>query len=76
MEIKRASVLILFVALLLGGCGSSDKVPGHTADEEKAIQEEKNLTPQQRIERIQNSPMPQGAKDAMIDKIKKENGIQ
>lgn len=76
-QVKRASIVVLLSALLLGGCGSGDNsVPGHTTAEEKAIQEEKNLTPQQRIERIQNSPMPEGAKAAMIAKIKQENGIK
>lgn len=60
---------------LLGGCGDSNQVPGHTADEQKAVDELKNQTPQQQIERIQNGPMPDSAKKAMIDKIKKENNL-
>lgn len=60
---------------LLGGCGS-DGPPPHTAAEQKAVDELKNQTPEQQIERIQNGPMPEAAKKAMIDKIKKENGIK
>lgn len=75
-QVKRVSVLAVFAALLLGGCGSSDAVPGHSAAEEKAIADQKNMTPEQKIEQIKTSPMPEGAKAAMIERIKRENGIQ
>lgn len=68
--------LLLLGTPLLGGCGSGDSVPSHTADEQKLVDQLKNETPQQQIERIQNGPMPQSAKDAMIKKIKDENGIK
>lgn len=67
---------MLFAALVLGGCGSADTVPSHSAAEDKAIAEAKNLTPEQQIERIKSGPMPEGAKAAMIDRIKQEHGIK
>lgn len=67
----------LTAALLLGGCGNSaDSVPAHSETEQKAIDAQAKLTPQQRIEQIQNSPLPPGAKTDMIAKIKSENGIK
>ncbi|CAN5489300.1 hypothetical protein BH11ARM2_BH11ARM2_08260 [soil metagenome] len=76
MSLRPAALAgALLAALLLGGCGSSG-VPDHTADEQKAVDELKNQTPQQQIDRIQNGPMPESAKKAMIDKIKKENGLK
>lgn len=76
-QVKRISLLAPLAALLLGGCGSGgDSVPGHTASEDKAINEAKNLTPEQQIERIKNSPQPEGAKAALIDRIKREHGIK
>jgi len=71
-----APLAAMLAALLMGGCSGGDSVPSHTAAEDKAMQDIKNLTPEQRIEQIKNAPMPEGAKAAMIDKIKKENGIQ
>ncbi|RYG23033.1 hypothetical protein EON82_15285 [bacterium] len=61
---------------LLGGCGSGDSVPTHTADEQKLVDQLKNETPEQQIERIQKGPMPESAKAAMIQKIKDEHGIK
>lgn len=58
------------------GCGSNNGTPPHTAEEEKAVQEAKNLTPEQQIERAKNSPMPQSAKDALIKSIKDKNGLK
>lgn len=77
-KVKLTSILVAAsAALLLGGCGSSDNsVPGHTAAEDAAIKEQANLTPQQQIERIQNSPQPEGAKAAMIERIKQQNGMK
>ena len=76
----RPRPLILASALLtlplLGGCGSADSVPSHTADEQKLVNELKNETPQQQIDRIQKGPMPEAAKATMIQKIKSENGIK
>lgn len=61
---------------LLGGCGNGSEVPNHTADEQKAVNELKNETPEQQIQRIQNGPMPEAAKAAMIDRIKKEHNLK
>lgn len=72
----KSAVLLPFAVLLLAGCGSADSVPAHTAAEQKAIDAEKNLTPEQRIAQIQNSPLPAGAKTDMIAKVKAENGIK
>lgn len=73
-------ILLLSLALvsapLVGGCSSPDSVPKLTADEQKLVDEVKNETPEQQIERIQKGPMPEAAKAAMIDKIKKEHGLQ
>jgi hypothetical protein len=71
-----ASLLALPLALpFLGGCGSGDdKVPGHTADEQRLVDQMNNETPEQRIERIRKGPMPEAAKAAMIQKIKDEQG--
>jgi hypothetical protein len=79
--VMKPRALILAAALsaipLLGGCGSSaDSVPGHTADEQKLVDQVKNETPQQQIDRIQKGPMPEAAKATMIQKIKSENGIK
>jgi len=81
MEQGLRTPLALACALLalplVGGCGSSsDSVPAHTADEQKLVDQLKNETPQQQIERIQNGPMPEAAKAAMIQKIKDKNGIK
>lgn len=74
---KKLALPFFAAALLIGGCGKSgDTVPAHSPEEEKAIQEVKNLTPEQQIERIQNSPMPDTAKASMIQKIKQEHGIK
>lgn len=67
---------LAFLTPLLGGCGNADQVPAHTADEQKAVDELASLTPQQQIDRIEKGPMPAAAKTAMIDKIKKENGLK
>lgn len=69
-------VAALFALPLLGGCGSADSVPGHTADEQKLVDQIKNETPQQQIDRIEKGPMPADAKAKMIQKIKSENGIK
>lgn len=61
---------------LLGGCGSGDGVPSYTAQESKLVNELKAETPEQQIERIQKGPMPESAKAAMIDQIKKEHGLK
>lgn len=74
---KKALLPFATLALLIGGCGSSpDTVPKHSPEEEKAIQEAKNMTPQQQIERIQQGSMPESAKAAMIQEIKQKNGIK
>ena len=63
-------------APLLGGCGSGDGVPNHSADEQKAVNALKNETPEQQIERIRKGPMPESAKGPMIERIKRENGLK
>ena len=74
---SRILCAALFAASLLVGCGSDNHgAPPHTPDEEKALQEYNKLTPEQQIERAQNSPQPQGAKDALIKSIKEKNGIK
>ena len=61
---------------LLGGCSGGDTVPAHSPEEQKAIERDKNLTPQERIEGIKKSPMPDSAKEAMIREIKTKNGLK
>lgn len=75
--IKKAFLPLATLALLIGGCGSSpDSVPQHTPEEAKAIQDAKNMTPEQQIERIQSGGMPESAKAAMIQEIKQKHGIK
>jgi len=73
-------VRILSVAIIalcfVTGCGSDNGSPPHTADEQKALEEYEKLTPEQKIKRAQDSPMPQGAKDALIKSIKDKHGIK
>ena len=74
---KKTLLPFATLALLVGGCGSSqDQVPAHSPEEAKAIQEAKNMTPQQQIERIQSGGMPESAKAAMIQEIKQKHGIK
>jgi hypothetical protein len=75
-RILVAIFALTLTASFLGGCGSADKAPGHTAEEQKLVDELNNQTPEEQIERIQKGPMPQAAKDEMIKKIKQENGIK
>lgn len=69
-------ILILCGAFAIGGCQDDHGAPPHTADEEKAVREAQNLTPEQQIERAEKSPMPQSAKDALIKSIKEKNGMK
>ena len=78
-QVKRASFLLLVAAALTfvgGGCKGADSVPGHTAAEDAAIAAQKKLTPEQQIEQIQKSPQPEGAKAALIQRIKDQNGMK
>ena len=75
-RVALASLLALAASPLMGGCGGPNDVPAPTADEQKAVDGLKSLTPQQQIERLQNGPMPPAAKEAMIKKIKDDNGIK
>lgn len=78
-SIRRALSACCLIAVslpVLSGCGAGNQVPAHTADEQKAVEELKNMTPEQQIERIQKGPMPESAKAAMIKKIKDENGLK
>jgi hypothetical protein len=68
--------VVLLIVMALGGCSGKNGQPPLTADEEKAVKEVQNLTPEQQIERAQNSPMPQSAKDALIKSIKDKNGLK
>jgi len=77
MRPQVAFAILAVVAAPLLGCGNgADNVPSHTADEQKLVDEVKNETPEQQIERIQKAPMPESAKAAMIQKIKDKNGIK
>jgi len=67
---------LLLSLCFLAGCGSDNGAPAHTADEEKALADYKKLTPEQQIERAKNSPMPQAAKDSLIQSIKDKNGMK
>ena len=67
---------VLLSLCFLAGCGSDHGSPPHTADEQKAVDDYNKLTPQQQIDRAQKSPMPQGAKDSLIQSIKDKNGIK
>jgi len=72
-----AGILAIAAATLVAaGCASPDKVAPHSADEQKAINQLNSLTPDQQIERIQKGPMPQAAKDSMIQKIKDKAGTK
>ena len=67
---------LITTALFIGGCGSADSTPKHTAQEQKLVDDLNNQTPEEQIERIESGPMPQAAKDEMIKKIKQENGLK
>jgi len=66
---------MVVACLALAGCGSG-KTYKHTATEEAALEQMRNETPEQKIERIQKGPMPASQKDAMIKEIKEKNGIK
>lgn len=72
----RFLVALAAAAAFAVGCGGSDKTYRHTEAEEKAVQEAMNLTPEQQIERAQNSPLPQEQKDALIRSIKEKYGLK
>ena len=65
------------LAMVLLGCGDSNSTaaPAHTAEEEKAIQGAKALTPQQQLEQAEKSPLPAEQKAALIKSIKEKNGL-
>ncbi len=67
---------VLVGSLVMGGCADDHGSPPHTAQEQKALDDYNKMTPEQQIERAQNSPMPQGAKDALIKSIKDKNGLK
>jgi hypothetical protein len=66
---------LLVAAVVAAGCNGSDAIPKHGVDDQKAIDQYKAMTPQQRIDMIQKGPMPQAAKDHMIKQIKDENHL-
>lgn len=70
------ALVAALAASLIGGCGSADSVPGHTADEQKLVDQMNAETPQQQIERIQKGPMPEAAKPAMIQRVKDKYGLK
>jgi hypothetical protein len=79
VKLKAITGLVTLIVAVpfLGGCGNNaDQVPAHTGDEQKLVDELKNETPEQQIERIKKGPMPEAAKAAMIQKIKDKNGIK
>jgi hypothetical protein len=65
-------ILALSVAAIAAtGCGpGQDTVMAHSPSEQKAIDAYKNMTPQQQIDLVEKSPMPDAAKQATIAKIK------
>ena len=70
-------IFILVVAILAAaGCSNPNAVPAHSAEDQKAIDELKTMSPEKQIERIQNGPMPESAKAAMIQKVKDKAGIK
>ncbi|MDR3689118.1 MAG: hypothetical protein P4L46_07040 [Fimbriimonas sp.] len=73
--VTRPGLFLALIAFLVAGCANPNSVPVHSATEDKAINELKNMSPQQQIDRIQNGPMPASAKAAMIKKIKDKAGI-
>ncbi len=72
----RKTVCLILVVAALVGCGGSKRTYKYNDVEEKAMQEAKNLTPEQQIERAQNSPLPPEQKEALIKSIKEKNGIK
>lgn len=72
----RIVVCFVLIAAVLSGCGGSKRTYKHTDVEEQAMQEVKNLTPEQQIERAQKSPLPPEQKEALIKSIKEKNGIK
>ena len=72
----RIAVCLVLVAAAIVGCVGSKRTYTHTDAEEKAVQEAMNLTPEQQIERAQNSPLPPEQKEALIKSIKEKNGIK
>lgn len=72
----RKAGLILIAGLVAIGCGGSQREYKHTSAEEKALQEANSLTPEQQIERAQNSPLPPEQKEALIRSIKEKNGLK
>ncbi|MCU0315344.1 MAG: hypothetical protein MUC92_01995 [Fimbriimonadaceae bacterium] len=75
-KIALLVVHVLAGVPFLSGCNNPDAVPGYSAEEQKLVNDPKNETPEQQIERINKGPMPHAAKDEMIRKIKAENNMK
>ncbi|RYG37773.1 hypothetical protein EON81_05665 [bacterium] len=76
----KSAALLLGAALLLlplVGCGSGggDKYAPN-ADEAKMVKDAQNLTPEQQIANVENSPQSPEMKEAQIKAIKEKNGIK
>ena len=73
----RIALLLLTAATMVAaGCSNPNTVPSHSASEDKAINDLKKMSPQDRIALIEKGPMPASAKEAEIKKIKDENGLK
>jgi len=72
----RRFLLIAAAAIVAVGCSNQNAVPAHSAEDQKAIDELSKMSPEKQIERIQNGPMPESAKAAMIQKVKDKAGIK
>jgi uncharacterized protein YcfL len=70
----RLAILTLSVCALVG-CGSSNSTPPHNAEEEKAVQQARSMTPQQQLEAAEKSTLPVDQKNALIKSIKEKNGL-
>lgn len=70
-------VLLAVLVTPLLGCGDSNSTaaPAHTAEEEKAIQGAKAMTPAQQLAAAEKSPLPPDQKAALIKSIKEKNGL-
>lgn len=63
-------------SIVLAGCGNSDGKPAYNAEEQKAVQQAKSMTPEQQLEAAQKSALPPDQKAALIQSIKEKNGLR
>lgn len=79
MDIRPLAKTVFWIAaaaLAAAGCSNPNQIPTLGPDDQKAIDAYNKMTPQQRIDSIEKGPMPQSAKQAMIQRIKDQNGIK